>query len=101
MDEESITETDIALGQRVRDEVTGFEGVVVVQTYFLYNCPQVCVQPTGGTDVTEVGDSEWFDTPRVSVLDEGVSEEYGDLAVATESETGSVGASCHQKQNRR
>ena len=34
------------LGDRVRDEITGFEGVVVVRSQWLNNCNTYGVQPT-------------------------------------------------------
>lgn len=36
----------IALGDIVRDRITGFEGVAVCLTFWLYNCVRVGVQPT-------------------------------------------------------
>lgn len=96
LESEPITETEISLGDVVEDDVTGFEGVVIVHNYQLYNVPQVCVQPT--TDSGEKPDTEWFDVSRVNVVEEGVFGEYNEeFEDADSSETGSVEKSVHRK----
>lgn len=57
------------LGHRVRDAVTGFEGVVESISFDLYGCVQAIVRPEqdkkkpGG----EMQSSHWFDTKRLTV----------------------------------
>lgn len=83
------TEVGIEMGQRVQDDVTGFEGVVSTITYSLFNCPRVAVSPVDVDDVTEQKDRGWFDAPRVSVVGDGISGEYVELTTSTdESATG-------------
>lgn len=59
---------EIKLGMRVKDKVTGFEGIVDHIAYYPYMCNQVCIKPTkikkdGGTQ-----DGEMFDLPQVEIV---------------------------------
>jgi hypothetical protein len=54
------------LGFRVRDRVTGFEGVVESISYDLYGCIQAVVRPAVNPDKKhEVPDGRWFDLKRL------------------------------------
>lgn len=52
-------------GKTVRDEISGFEGVVVGHVAYLTGCHQLLVQPKckGG----EFVESRWFDVDRCSI----------------------------------
>jgi hypothetical protein len=54
------------LGHKVRDRVTGFEGVVTSITFDLYGCVQGLVSPVMNKQ-GEIADSRWFDTKRLQV----------------------------------
>jgi hypothetical protein len=57
----------VKLGQRVRDSISGFEGVVTGRAEYISGCHQALVAPT----VTAEGafrNSEWFDEQRLQVL---------------------------------
>ena len=56
----------IELGQEVREQVTGFTGVVVGRVEYLSGCEQCLVQPPVKEDGT-FADSHWFDEPRLTV----------------------------------
>ena len=56
------------LGLKVRDGVTGVEGVVTSVCFDLYGCVQVAVQPRGTKD-GKLEDGRWFDEKRIKVLD--------------------------------
>lgn len=59
----------IQLGDRVRDRISGFEGVVVGVTEWLYNCRRPIVQPsTVGTNGKPI-ESQSFDEPQLEVLE--------------------------------
>jgi heat shock protein HspQ len=88
-DEDVVTDVEFDLGNTVRDEITGFEGYVVVINYQLWNCPQVLVQATESDD-GEKGDSEWFDAPRLYQISEGVNADFQDLSDKETAETGAV-----------
>lgn len=56
----------VKLGDRVKDNITGFEGIAVARTEFLYGCVRVCVQPGKLKDGKTI-DAEWFDEQRLDV----------------------------------
>lgn len=41
---------NVKLGQRVRDTISGIEGIVIARTEWLYGCSRVTVQPEGAKD---------------------------------------------------
>lgn len=58
------------LGFRVRDVVTGFEGIVESIGYDLYGCIQAVVRPpVDKTKPNEVPDGRWLDCKRLVTLD--------------------------------
>lgn len=86
------TDLDIELGNVVEDQVTGVEGIVVTVMHCLFNCPRVGVYPSvDGDEQSYATDSEWFDAPRLEVVDEGINGEFDDLAASDDpSESGPV-----------
>ena len=60
----------IALGSKVRDKLSSFEGTVTGQAYYLYGCEQILVTPDDVKDGAPVGGS-WLDTDRFDVIAEG------------------------------
>ena len=60
----------IGLGDRVRDAVTGFTGVVMARVEYLTGCNQVSVLPPIGDDGKYPG-AEWFDIERMELLQVG------------------------------
>lgn len=78
---DAVTSCEFELGERVRDDVTGLEGIIKVINYSLWNCPQALVQPRKDGVSDEKPDSEWFDVPTLTSV--GGTEfvgEYEDLA---------------------
>jgi len=55
------------LGHKVKDAVTGFEGVVTSMSFDLYGCIQAIVTPEVDKK-GEKGESHWFDVSRLKVL---------------------------------
>lgn len=55
----------IELGKTYRDKVTGFEGIAVHRTEFLYACERVCLQAQAKDG--EIKDGH-FDAPQLEVL---------------------------------
>jgi len=93
------TETDVTLGNEVKDTVTGITGIVTTITYNMYNCPRVAINPTreGGE---YSNDREWFDLPRVEVVDDGVAAEFDELAESTdESDSGAASSDYESKSH--
>lgn len=55
------------LGMRVKDRVTGFEGVVSSVSFDLYGCIQAVVTPAAG-EKGKLEDSRWFDVQRLEIV---------------------------------
>jgi len=63
----------IQLGQKVKDRLTGFEGIASGRCEYLTGCAQVLVQPSVDSKGTWV-ESRWLDDPRlVVIVDEPIS----------------------------
>lgn len=54
------------LGLKVKDRVTGFEGVVTSVSFDLYGCIQATVHPGLGSD-GKISEQAWFDVNRLAV----------------------------------
>ena len=61
----------IILGTKVRDRISGFEGVVAGRAEYLTGCTQCVVVPPVGPDGSH-RDAEWFDEQRLAVVDHRV-----------------------------
>jgi hypothetical protein len=61
----------IKLGYRVRDIITGFEGIATARVEYLNGCVQYCVKPPM-KDGKQV-ESEYFDHQQLQAVDAGVS----------------------------
>lgn len=59
----------IQLGQKVRDRVTGFEGIVVNKVEYLNGCIQFCVKPRCGED-GKMSAGEYIDDAQLEVVDD-------------------------------
>jgi hypothetical protein len=60
----------IKLGDRVKDKMTGFEGIVVCLSQWITDCERVSVQPVKLRDGKRQ-DYETFDAPQLEVLKAG------------------------------
>ena len=60
-------EQGIELGDIARDTITGFEGVVISETYWLNGCLRFAIQPQQLKD-GKVIESEWFDSQQVELV---------------------------------
>lgn len=56
------------LGHRVRDKVTGFEGVVSTISFDLYGCVQAIIQPPYDNEKKTQPEGKWMDTNRLEAL---------------------------------
>ena len=61
----------IQLGDRVRDRITGFEGIVIGITDWLYQCRRPIVQPTKLDNDGKSMASESFDEDQLEVIEAG------------------------------
>lgn len=58
----------IALGDRVTDEISGFEGIVTGRVEYLSGCAQLLVMPRVSGDGS-LRAAEWFDVERLRVTE--------------------------------
>ena len=58
----------INLGDKVKDTVTGFTGIAVGRTIWLYGCERITVQPEGLNKEGKTFESQSFDEPQLTVL---------------------------------
>jgi hypothetical protein len=60
----------VTLGSKVRDTITGFEGIATGRGVYLNGCVSVCITRS---ELTKDGEPkvEWFDEQRVEVVESG------------------------------
>ncbi len=63
----------VALGDRVKDKITGFSGIVTSTTDFLYGCRRIGVRPEELHDGSPIS-REYFDETELTILQRGVQE---------------------------
>jgi len=59
----------IKLGNRVKDLITGFTGIAVGRTEYLYGCTRIVVEPEDLKDGKLI-DAVWFDEQRIVTVEE-------------------------------
>jgi hypothetical protein len=62
------------IGKKVRDIVTGFEGIATGHTEWLTGCNTVGISPQELND-GKVIETHWFDENRIEVVGEGVKKQ--------------------------
>lgn len=60
------------LGDRAKDVISGFSGIVVGRTTWLYGCDRVGLQGEKLGKDGRVSDVQWFDAAQVVVVKAGV-----------------------------
>lgn len=63
--------TDIVLGDKVKDRITGLVGIAVGKNIWMNGCVQYCVKPPMKKDGTVV-DGVWVDEEQLVVVGDGV-----------------------------
>ena len=63
----------IRLGQKAKDIVTGFEGIVIGRAEYLYGCAQFGLMPPAVDG--KIGSTEWFDEGRIQAIGAGIAPE--------------------------
>jgi hypothetical protein len=63
----------IKLGQKARDKVTGFEGIIVGRIEYLYGCDQYGLSPEAKDG--KINDTMYFDEGRIEILGRGILPE--------------------------
>ena len=62
----------IKLGQKVRDKITGFEGIITAKAEYLNGCIQFCVRPRVDKE-GKSQDGEYFDVEQLEPLEESIN----------------------------
>lgn len=78
----------IQLGQKGKDKITGFEGIITGRAQYLYGCIQYCITPKIKADV--IKDSQWFDEGRIEITGKGIEPKE----VTIEDEPGGPNRDC-------
>lgn len=60
------------LGKKMRDKVTGYEGIAVAKIQYLNGCVQYCVKPTVSED-GKMPEGEYIDIHQLDIVDDGVN----------------------------
>lgn len=64
----------ITLGQKLRDKVTGFEGIAISRVEYLNGCVQFCLKPKINKKSPEkIEDGIYVDEGQLEVVGDGVS----------------------------
>ena len=62
----------IELGQKAKDKITGFEGVITGRAQYLFGCDQYSIVPVVDKD-GKVSDTQWFDEGRIEIIGTGMT----------------------------
>lgn len=65
--------SEIKLGAKAKDKVTGFEGIVIGKINYLFGCNQYGLSPEAKDG--KVLDSAWFDEGRIEIIGPGIAPE--------------------------
>lgn len=63
----------IEMGDRVKDTLSGFTGVVIARSEHMTGCNQLYVLPVSDKD-NEVKEGHWFDVERIEKIEAAVIE---------------------------
>lgn len=63
--------TVVQLGDRVRDRITGFEGIVIGITEWLYQCRRPIIQPSSLTSDGKLSETQSFDEDQLEIVEAG------------------------------
>jgi len=62
----------VELGDKVKDMVSGFEGIAITRHSYLQGCDRITVQPSYKKKESTLPDYCAFDEPQLKVLKKGV-----------------------------
>lgn len=70
-----MSKNEIKLGDKVKDKISGFIGIVVACTDWMHGCTRIGVQPTKLKDDGTLIDAQWFDLPQLEKIKDEFEEE--------------------------
>ncbi len=56
------------LGDKARDLITGFEGIVTGHTRYITGCDCYCLQPQGLDKEGKIQEGKWIDENRLAIV---------------------------------
>jgi len=62
----------LELGQKGKDKITGFKGIITGRAQYLYGCDQYGLNPEVDKD-GKIGEIHWFDEGRIEIIGKGIS----------------------------
>jgi hypothetical protein len=72
--------SSLKMGQKARDVVTGFEGIVVARVSFLTGCDRYALLPQGLNKDGRPFEEQYFDVNRLQLIDGEIIELPGSVA---------------------
>ena len=67
--------TQISLGSKTKDNITGFEGIITARAEYLNGCVRFLVQPQKLNEDGEMIESQWIDAGQLEIVKADVEEE--------------------------
>ena len=64
----------VALGDKVKDTVSGYKGIVIGRSDFLNGCTRIGIQQVVGKDGS-YQEPQWFDEPQLEVIKTKVTKQ--------------------------
>jgi hypothetical protein len=58
----------VSLGDKVKDRISGFEGIATCRSEYMFGCVRVGVSPRGTHEGKPV-ESQWFDEDQLDVIE--------------------------------
>ena len=65
---------EIKLGQKAKDKITGFEGIIIGKCEYLTGCAQYGLTPKAKEGEKPLS-TEWFDEGRIEIIGNGINAE--------------------------
>ncbi len=63
----------IELGQKVKDRITGYEGIAIARLEYINGCIQYCVKPNKLDEKGKIIEGEYIDVGQLEIVGDGIS----------------------------
>ena len=71
----------IELGQKVKDRITGYEGIAIARLEYISGCIQYCVKPNKLDEKGKIIEGEYIDVGQLEIVGDGISLSAKDWGV--------------------
>ncbi len=82
---EKLKENKTSVGEKVRDTITGFSGIITSRTEYLHGCVRCCVQPIELKDYipqkSHIFDEPQLESIKVNAVSAGDQRRGGDRPI--------------------